>query len=114
MKKKYNPDELKKDKKKLYLKDDNIAIESQVVETKVKVPKLTKKPANIKAKYVPKLAKVKKHKKPYPTKKVKTIDTPDKRTYNSAPATPKFIIKQAGKIARKLGQCFILPKGKMY
>jgi len=96
LKKKYNPDELKKDKKKLYLKDDNIAIESQVVETKVKVPKLTKKPANIKAKYVPKLAKVKKHKKPYPTKKVKTIDTPDKRTYNSAPATPKFIIKQAG------------------
>jgi len=96
LKKKYNPDENKKDKKKLYLKEDNIAIESQVVETKVKVPKLTKKPANTKAKYEPKLAKIKKPKKPYPTKRVKPIDTPDKRTYNSAPATPKFIIKQAG------------------
>lgn len=96
LKKKYNPDENKKDKKKLYLKDDNIAIESQVVETKVKVPKLATKPANLKAKYEQKLAKVKKPKKPYLTNKVKPVDTPNKRTYNSAPATPQFIIKQAG------------------
>merc|ERR1712123_104945 len=97
-KKKYNYDEDKKDKKKLLLKDDNIAIESQIVETKVKVPapKLTTKPQITKTQHVTKIAKVKKPTKAYPPKKVKPIEVPIKRTYNGAPAAPKFIIKQAG------------------
>ena len=42
--KKYKPDEEKKDKLKLLEKDDNIAIESKVVETVVKPPKVSRDP----------------------------------------------------------------------
>lgn len=93
-KKKYKHDEVKKDKNKLALKNDNLAIESNIVETKVKLPntKLTPDAHNTKSK--PQL--VKKPAKGYPSKKVKPVKVPIKRNYNSAPAAPKFIIKQAG------------------
>ena len=100
-KKKYNKEDDKKDKKKLLLKNDNLAIESNIVETKVKLPsnKVTANAHKTKTKYETKQTKpqlLKKPAKKYPPKKVKPVEVPIKRTYNSAPAAPKFIIKQAG------------------
>ena len=90
--KKYSPYGGNKHKNFLIQKD-NLAVESQVVETKVKVP--------------PQLSLPSAHKpKPQPVKSsqnsvkpaVAKAKVPVNRNYNNVPQAPKFIIQQAGKI----------------
>ena len=96
-KQKFNVDKSKAEK--FQFKKDNLAIESNIVETKVKIPN-SKKIANSytsKAKYETKPQLVKKPAKVYHPKKVKPVEVSINRNYDSAPVAPKFIIKQAGK-----------------
>ena len=88
-----------KDKKRLVAKNDNLAIESYALETKVKVP-------------LPKLTTVGSKTPPQAVKSIKTqtrvkpvvAKVPVKRNYNSAQAqpSPQFIIKQAGNRVSKV------------
>ena len=73
---------MKKHEEKLAEKDDNLAVESSVVVTKVKPGKSAPTPKKSAAAPKPKVVKA---------------PAADRTAYNAAPA-PKFIIKQAGEV----------------
>ena len=84
-----------KDKVNSFLKNqksqiDNVAIESTVVNQKVKVPPSEPKTSGHKAKPQT-IKRAQKTGKP-------VVKVADERNYNSGPPAPRFIIKQAGKI----------------
>ena len=86
----------KKETRKVASKNDNLAVESYAVETKVKVPQ-TSQFKTVGHKLKPQFTKS--YQK---TVKPVVAEVPVKRNYNSAPApaAPKFIIQQAGKIRK--------------
>ena len=69
---------------------DNVAIESTVVNQKVKVPSSEPKTSGHKAKPQT-IKRAQKTGKP-------VVKVADERNYNSGPPAPQFIIKQAGKM----------------
>ena len=73
---------VKKHEEKLAEKDDNLAVESSVVVTKVKPGKSAPTPKKSAAAPKPKVVKA---------------PAADRAAYNAPPA-PKFIIKQAGEV----------------
>ena len=86
---------VKKHEEKLAEKDDNLAVESKVVVTKVKPGKAQKSKKSSTASK-PKLAKLAKA----------SGGAADRAAYNP-PAAPKFIIKQAGEIIHTKYQLII-------
>ena len=97
--KKYSsPHDGKKHKTKFLIKNDNLAVESQVVETKVKVaPGGSQFPQLFTSAHKPKPQPVKSSQNSVKPAVAKA-KVPVNRNYNNVPQAPKFIIQQAGKI----------------
>ena len=91
---KYSPLQGKKYQNNFLIKNDNLAVESQILETKVKVPAADRQHFSTSAR------KVKPHSVKSSQNSVKpaVAPVPVNRNYNNVPQRPKFIIKQAGKL----------------
>ena len=84
----------KKYKNNFLIKNDNLAVESKILETKVKVPTAGRQQFTTSAR------KAQPHSVKSSQNSVKpaVAPVPVNRNYNNVPQRPKFIIKQAGKI----------------